>query len=627
MEEIEIYSFDVFETLITRRTATPRGIFVLMEDILKTDKKFNFLPEYVRNNFYQLRVSIEKFLYRFNKTNTYNVEITLDEIYAQFASNYGISAEGIQILKDLEITIEYENALPINENINLIKDLLNKGKKVILISDMYLSSEIIRKILVKFNIIFKYLKIFSSSDVKKRKSTSEIYKYIKKEENISDYKKWIHIGDNIESDIKQAQKLGIQTKLFEYPVLEFYEKKLIEEFENNKYIQLSIGSSRNARILNKSLSYRLGCSISAPTVIPYLLWVFNSCIEQGIKRLYFIARDGYILKEIFDLIVTKYNSDIKTYYIYGSRLAWQMPSLNFEFDRNLESIIWQYGFNINNISKILDIDEKILIKYIPKSFVNKILSYKERVKIAKILCNNKEFKNYVKNKNSELSKNVLDYLKQEIDISDSHFAFVDLGGSGITQSCLASIMSNFYKKNIKSFYFRNGFNKKDLVGLESQYFLFKLEPCAFIEVLYRAPHGQTKGYIFDKETNMMKPVLEEISYNEKDYEEFLSGINQFTKNYLDQKDHSISNNLTYLYMNYLENNIDKETLKFLGNINFSFIGKETSCIAPRINFLRALGYLFGICELNTCIYKWSYLRSGKLVKMLLKFRKKLWGNV
>lgn len=626
MENFEIYSFDVFETLVTRRTATPRGIFVLMEEVLKRDEKYSFLPEYVRDNFYNLRIAIEKFLYRYNQSNTGNLEITLDDIYSQFALNYGITDEGAGLLKELEIETEYDNALPISENIDLIKDLLNRGKKVILISDMYLSGEVIRKILAKFDIVFKYLKIFSSSDVKKRKSNSQIYKYLKEEENISDYKKWLHTGDNVKSDIEQAQKLGIQTKLFEYPQLEPYEKKLIEKYENDKYIQLSIGSSRNARILNKSLEYKLGCSLSAPVIMPYLLWLFKSCLKQGIKRLYFIARDGYLLKEAFDLIVKKYDADIETHYVYGSRIVWQMPSLTFTFNRNIESIIWQYGFNIDNMSKILDIDKDILLKYIPESFRNRILNFKDRTRVAKLLCSNKEFVSYVKNKNRAAGERALGYLKQEIDVSDENFAFVDLGGSGITQSCVASIMSNFYNKNIKSFYFRNGFNKKDLAGLESRYFLFKLEPCAFIEVLYRAPHGQTKDYIYDTEIKKFKPVLEESSCNKISYNEFLSGVNEFTKNYLELWDGSISNNLTYLYMDYLENDIDIETLDFLGDIKFSFIGSETSAIAPRVGLLKALAYLFG-AELNTCIYKWSYQRSGKLVRLLLRFRKKLWRKV
>ena len=33
-KEYKLYSFDIFDTLITRKVATPKGIFVLMKDII-----------------------------------------------------------------------------------------------------------------------------------------------------------------------------------------------------------------------------------------------------------------------------------------------------------------------------------------------------------------------------------------------------------------------------------------------------------------------------------------------------------------------------------------------------------------------------------------------------------------
>lgn len=50
-----LYSFDVFDTIITRNTATPDGIFALMQYDLKYDSKYIHLDEYIKNNFYVLR--------------------------------------------------------------------------------------------------------------------------------------------------------------------------------------------------------------------------------------------------------------------------------------------------------------------------------------------------------------------------------------------------------------------------------------------------------------------------------------------------------------------------------------------------------------------------------------------
>lgn len=35
VKQIELYSFDIFDTLVTRRVGTPRGIFALMQEKIK----------------------------------------------------------------------------------------------------------------------------------------------------------------------------------------------------------------------------------------------------------------------------------------------------------------------------------------------------------------------------------------------------------------------------------------------------------------------------------------------------------------------------------------------------------------------------------------------------------------
>ena len=49
--------------------------------------------------------------------------------------------------------------------------------------------------------------------------------------------------------------------------------------------------------------------------------------EKGIQKLFFIARDGYILKKIADILIEKYRYPIATVYLYGSRKAWRLPSI------------------------------------------------------------------------------------------------------------------------------------------------------------------------------------------------------------------------------------------------------------------------------------------------------------
>ena len=55
-----MYSFDVFDTLITRSMATPKGIFLLMRKYLKVNKGVYGFPDDFIRNFPALRIDSEK---------------------------------------------------------------------------------------------------------------------------------------------------------------------------------------------------------------------------------------------------------------------------------------------------------------------------------------------------------------------------------------------------------------------------------------------------------------------------------------------------------------------------------------------------------------------------------------
>ena len=86
----QLYSFDVYDTLITRRTATPEGIFALMQKQLTESEAYADLPKMLIQNFYLIRIQSEKVA-----RNTYiggNVyDITLSQIYESVCLSGGLS--------------------------------------------------------------------------------------------------------------------------------------------------------------------------------------------------------------------------------------------------------------------------------------------------------------------------------------------------------------------------------------------------------------------------------------------------------------------------------------------------------------------------------------------------------
>ena len=140
-----MHSFDIFDTLITRKVAVPEGIFAIMQFELGKEEYID-IPISIKNNFYRLRIEAERQARHFYQRNGIE-DVTLEQIYDVLAVRGELSEGQCKQLVCLECDIEYRECIPIERNIIQVKKLLSEGKKVILISDMYLPKEQIYKYL------------------------------------------------------------------------------------------------------------------------------------------------------------------------------------------------------------------------------------------------------------------------------------------------------------------------------------------------------------------------------------------------------------------------------------------------------------------------------------------------
>lgn len=623
-EGIDLFSFDVFDTLLTRITVNPYGIFLIMQNRLKKDMYYMNVSSSLKNDFCFLRVQVEKYLRQEAKKKSIQ-EIDLDQIYRFIAFHYGLSSLEEKSLKRLEIQTEMDNILPITANISRLRKLLRNGKKTILISDMYLSEEIIRKILCKIDEVFCNIRIYVSSQYLVTKKDGELYEIVKQHEAV-DFNRWLHVGDNYHSDVKSARKLGIRTEYFKFNQFTFYENCILKNNVNNISIQVVVGIARYIRILNENnVNKIVGCSLGASMLFPYVSWVLEQSRKRKFKRLYFIARDGYILKIIADLIMQNNDYDLRTYYIYGSREAWRIPSVLNEVDDF--SFVFNETCEISDLQSVADrfqIELDELEKFLPKGYFNNLLKRKDIETIKNMLVNSAEFRRFIIHKNEAKRQSIIGYLKQEIDISDDHFAFVELRGSGVTQDCLARIFSIFYNNPIKTFFYNLG-SSNQIDSLKYVY-LPNIEPdyTGVLEVFCRALHGQTIGYEYIN-SNFV-PILENLEGKaliEYQYDAYIEGIKEFVTYYLNfsGKLHlEFPAQIGMEYLKLVNEKPDKSAVDFIANVPFINIGK-VKCVreyAPKLTLINLIKVF--ICmnkkSIKTSNAFFSAQRSSRMIKFL-----------
>lgn len=624
-KEYKLYSFDIFDTLITRKVATPKGIFVLMKDIINQSPQFADLPNDVKTNFFNYRTNSEFYLRQINNQWNDGKDISLDMIYNHIQHTYFLTNEQTQAIKELEIQLELDNIIPIKENIEKLKVLLEKGKRVVLISDMYLPEYIIKEMLLKCDPVLCQVKLYLSSTLGFMKTKQALFHYVKEQENV-EFREWTHIGDNKFADFFCARKLGIKAVLYPYVKFKEYEKSLLVANSQNSFVQISLGCAKNIR-LNKfpnDEKAQLGASLAGPILFPYIYWLLDQAQKRGIERLYFIARDGYILKLIADLIIKENNLPIKTKYIYGSRKAWRISALNLDDDELYRQFIQFTMYEPKKIPQAFGLTKEEFLSILPKKLRNYSTSKPDK-RLAEYLYNNKDVLKFAIEKNKAQKECVINYLKNTIDCTDDKFAFVDLDGSGLTQNCLARLMNNFYDKKIKSFYYAVTPACCRSLNLEKYYYytLKRGNMGNMLELLTRAPHGQTLKYA-DKNEDY-KPILEQIdveNFKAWGFDNYINGMLEYC-NLLNQNKYKyiqLDNQVILdIYINYLFLSIDKNTATLLGSIVHTSYGKESDEFAPKLSVFDAFHYLFRK-KIDTDNLMYSKARSNKFVNKIIEYR-------
>ncbi len=632
----KLYSFDVFDTLITRTTANPVGIFTIIQKTLQENIRYNEIPEIVRNNFFSIRRESECFVRENQRVLYKNQEIKFSDIYSNIKQNYGLTDKQTELLKQLEIDTELKNLVPIPQNINKIKELIADGEKVILISDMYHEENVIRKFLTNISPLFFDIKIYVSSEFNKTKASTALYKHIQTIEKI-DFNNWCHCGDNVHADVNQAKLLGINAIHFSYPTLKDYESKhLFKSYlsEEDFYSQMLIGCARLTRLLsqNKSPVYEFGCSFAGPLLYNYVSWIIEQALKRNIKNLYFVARDGYVLKLIADEIIKIKNFDIKTNYIYGSRAAWRIPNEN-SIVEYLHGIFDEYRhiFSLELLSSRLFMDVNELKTFAEVKDTSLKLDNNSINNLYNKLSNNPDFIKRILEINRNKYQLLLNYLEQEIDLNENTIAFVDLYGTGRTQDLLSEIINSKYKKNILSLYFHSDFRvKAHDKSQKINYFSTKQFKHFTIELLCRNIDGQTLGY--KKENNRIVPIFDAID-NKKlldwGYNIYIQSLIDYAQNAakIEISNETLINsyNVQKRYIKYYLNEMNTETADILGSIPYTDIGseKETSECARKYNKKDCLKLLWhGNKEFCSTFDFISIKRSNKTFQKLFEFNKK-----
>lgn len=308
----EIVSLDLFDTLVMRQVLFSTDVIELTEKRLK--EKNIFLE-----NFCTKRIMAEKRLSQITAPS-------LTEIYENVLEKFNNMPLTAPDLANLERQTDFEVIVPRQDMVDFVSELARKGKEVYIITDTYYTRAQIMEILERCG-IRGFADIFVSSEYGVGK-TQGLYEIFRKK---TGEKGCLHIGDDWTADMEYAKNSQIES--FQIPSARDLLENLgflgLEKHVDSLSARIKLGMFA-ANLLNSPFQFEteqkqicicsafdLGYLLMAPVITDFVIWLAEKVQSENVSNLWFGARDGYLIKALYDHLV----GENKSIYFLTSRTA------------------------------------------------------------------------------------------------------------------------------------------------------------------------------------------------------------------------------------------------------------------------------------------------------------------
>lgn len=510
--QADVVSFDLFDTLVMRKTLNAEDVIRLVECKLR-ERGVEI------KNFCQERLRSEKELSR-------SCAPKLSEIYEDVLSRIEAADATEALTAGKLAALEWETDVSLLIARKTVCEILEQavalGKKVYIVSDSYYSKEQLGEILKKCSVACN-VKILSSSDYGTGKTQGLFDVLLEKESG----KRILHIGDDLIADVESAGRRGISAYRL-YSGKELFEAvgcfgipddmdsvadclkigMFVEKIFNNPF-QFE---SEDLRI-SVSDAYDIGYLFCAPVISDFVHWFEIIVREQHLENIWFCARDGFLIQRLYRRWVERKGGMDDSLYFLTSRTAAIRAGMESDEDISYVNEMKFSGSLEESLKKRFGMDAE----QIP----------------AKMILEEEEgllrYKNAIFAKSKERRNNYKKYIAQ-CKVRDGNIAFFDFVAKGTCQRYVQKLVEN----HLVGLYFLQleaAYMKKYEVDIFSFYHSEETESSVIfenyyiLETLLTAPHPSISDFTEDG-----KAVYAEETRTEKDIQCFMraqAGIEEY----------------------------------------------------------------------------------------------------
>ncbi|GLC82493.1 hypothetical protein [Lacrimispora brassicae] len=507
-KQYDVITFDVFDTMISRLIYEPDDVFHFMERKIQS-------TYHKRVDYLSIRKKAEVIAWE-EKGDACNIH----HIYNKLPEVSDFTREDAEALKQMEIDLEYELCIPRRDVLDIFNHLITVGKKIILISDMYLPGVIIDKMLKKCG-YQGYEELWVSCDKGRRKDKGTMW-----EEFLERFGQYptIHIGDNPHSDGQMLENCGREYVLLlssmeafrssiQYNKLGGFssttvENSLVLGYLINQCLYNSPFSLTRDGISKVSTIEGMSSGILAPIIVKFIEYLqATSCSDT---EFLFLSREGFFLEKVYEKYCHAFHKpERKHTYFLTSRRATSVAQIE-SYEDLKELFQTKYSGKLSALLK-----ERVGLENVSVKKSLDVTLPDDMSKVMRILL---DYIPEILNNANQEKEMYLRYIRQTIgeDVNWDRITLVDVGYSGTIQYYLMKIL----KKRLNGCYMISRYTMKPerLDGTYRSLYNYKRffkSTQLFLEAVTAAPHGQVVK--FYEEQGKIKAQLkqEEKNYNKK----------------------------------------------------------------------------------------------------------------
>ncbi len=464
LDTVDVVSIDIFDTLFIRRIYDPDLIkYPVCEFIVEKAGERNVPAS--RRTVWRARWEIER-EHRRRHGKTYPDHEARYPEYMQEALHriFGerLPDGFLETVTNYELGLENAVLVARSALVEWIKQLHKNGKRILLVSDIYLPSGHLKR-LVEDKGLAPYIHgVVSSADSFQAKASGAAFPLIEKTYDI-DKDRWLHIGDNPISDGLRPHEFGIRALLIND--ISERQRKGIARSIHISANKKTFWKGRNVQQLMLPLEaenvprhplYVEGYNFFGVVLGYFIQNIAEHCRGQKIKRIYFCSREGWTFKKYWEAAAPYFfpHGDApEARYLYVSRMALAPAACANE---GLESIDTNVAMlpassrDFRDMCRVFSLDIERLRPALERVGLNDDdpigqltpgATPELRKRFAHLL-DDQEFQNEVKRQSRPAQKALECYLESEDFFNQDEVALVDIGWLGTIQHYLYKAISH-----------------------------------------------------------------------------------------------------------------------------------------------------------------------------------------